>query len=176
MKKRIAVDLDGTLCQEGFTTERMFAIPNYDVIAKVNELYDLGHEITIFTARQHQDMRITKEWLRSHCVKHSHLVLGKVPYDYLLDDRSFQNIEDLLFQLNNEGGIDESWLLSLGFSKDVYDNGCGYQTRYIFGRLHYEPKAGCEEYLWTWDGSSIFNIPRKRSEVLRLIKVLGATK
>ena len=50
-KLNIFVDIDETICF--YNSERIYkdAIPNYKNIAKINKLYDEGHEITYWTAR-----------------------------------------------------------------------------------------------------------------------------
>ena len=48
---KIYVDIDETICF--YNGERNYpdAVPNMDNIAKINKLYDEGHEITYWTAR-----------------------------------------------------------------------------------------------------------------------------
>jgi len=46
---RYVIDIDGVLCTEDTDLDKRQ--PYVERIAYINELYDAGHEITIFTAR-----------------------------------------------------------------------------------------------------------------------------
>ena len=48
---RIYVDIDETICFYEGEREYPEAVPHYENIAKINKLYDEGHEITYWTAR-----------------------------------------------------------------------------------------------------------------------------
>lgn len=99
--KRIIVDVDETLC---FVINRDFinAIPNQEVIDKVNEYYDKGYEIIISTARgqnscntpeemQNKYYKITKDWLDIHGVKYHKLEIGyKQNADLYVDDKAIR--------------------------------------------------------------------------------------
>ena len=99
MNKKICFDLDGTLCTNtwGKYTE---AKPIAAAINKVNELYDQGFEITIFTSRymgknkenikkaHEEGYKITKAQIEKWGIKYSKLILGKPTYDLLIDDKS----------------------------------------------------------------------------------------
>lgn len=86
--KRIGVDIDGMLCEEGPASERMFAEPNKEVVDLVNQAHWDGHTVIIFTARGWPDYRMTEAWLRKHGVQYSLLLMGKPNFDILLDDRA----------------------------------------------------------------------------------------
>ena len=83
-------DLDGTLCTntEG---EYAQALPLPERILKVNELYDKGNKILIYTARGTVtgiDWRdLTQKQLDSWGIKHHELRLGKPFADVYVDDR-----------------------------------------------------------------------------------------
>lgn len=120
MKKIIAVDLDDTLCfrtsEEGGVEKYKSCVPNEEMVKIINSCYDKGHEIIIFSARgmcwftgnlhviQDELYELTKNQLRTWGVKHHRLVLGKIHYDVLIDDKvmnsrfvnSRQDIEDFL--------------------------------------------------------------------------------
>ena len=85
-----SIDLDGTLTNSpGIRyTEYYSAEPNYELIAKVNKLYDEGHRIIIFTARHTSDRIVSTKWLEDHKVKYHELILGKPLADYYIDDRN----------------------------------------------------------------------------------------
>ena len=99
--KRIIVDVDDTLCSV-INRDFISAIPNQDVIDKVNEFYDNGYEIVISTARgqnscrtpeemQKKYERITKEWLDKAGVKYHKLEIGyKQNADMYVDDKAIR--------------------------------------------------------------------------------------
>lgn len=88
------VDVDNTICKtEGLAYED--ATPYPDRIAKINELYDSGHIITIYTARGSRSCLrnyirdLTAQQLREWGVRYHYLSVGEKPvYDYLIDDRN----------------------------------------------------------------------------------------
>ena len=88
--KSYCFDLDGTLCSntEG---EYAQAMPLPERILKVNELYDQGNRILIYTARGTVtgiDWReLTLKQLDAWGVKHHELRLGKPFADIYVDDR-----------------------------------------------------------------------------------------
>lgn len=92
----IAVDLDGTLCAEKKAFEKIYAEPFIKAIEAVNDLYNKGNTIIIFTARGWNEYRITKDWLSSNNVLYNELIMGKPNYDYIIDDRSFQSVQNFI--------------------------------------------------------------------------------
>lgn len=102
---RIVIDIDDTICT---TYNRDFenSIPNIPVINKINELYDKGIEIVLYTARGGKSCKtleekiekygkITKEWLTKNGVKYNQLLFGKMNADYYVDDKNL-SIEEFL--------------------------------------------------------------------------------
>ena len=95
----IFVDIDETICfYEG---ERNYpdAIPNFDNIAKINKLYDEGHEITYWTARgtvtKIDWMGVTHNQLKEWDCKFHKLSVGLKPaYDLLICDKT-KRIEEI---------------------------------------------------------------------------------
>lgn len=103
--KTIVIDLDDTIC---YTKNRDFenSIPNKDVINKVNELYNKGYKIIIFTARGGKSCKtlqekenkyklLTEKWLLKNNVKYTKLCFGKENADYYIDDKNL-SIEDFI--------------------------------------------------------------------------------
>lgn len=98
-----AFDLDGTLCTKtnGHYKE---AKPLIERINKVNQLYELGYHIVIYTSRGATtgiDWRsITENQLRDWGVKYHDLRLDKIEYDIFVDDKA---IDDISFFKHNKG-------------------------------------------------------------------------
>ena len=104
--KLIAVDLDDTLCfrpkeiEHSGKNKYSNCEPIPDNIELINKLYDNGHEIFIYTARgmftYNMDVakvyanlyQHTVDQLNKWGVKYNRLVMGKQPFDYLLDDKA----------------------------------------------------------------------------------------
>ena len=107
--KRIAFDLDGvigTIVDGNDKPEIRYpkAQPNKNMIKIVNNLYDKGNYIIVYTARgmntyngdaslvNEKLFELTKNQLESWGVKHHELVLGKIHYDVLIDDKAINSI------------------------------------------------------------------------------------
>lgn len=91
-------DIDGVLCYtEGVDYEH--SIPNLEIIKKVNDLYDKGYTIKIFTGRGSQSginwRELTEDQLCEWGVKYHTLIFGKPVYDVFVDDLAW-NIKDFI--------------------------------------------------------------------------------
>ena len=104
-RKVIAFDLDGVLCDRPSGKEHLkhekydYCYPISDNIELVNELYNEGHYIKIYTARGmtvfknnksliYEKLFLkTKQFLDQHKVKYHELVMGKEHYNILIDDK-----------------------------------------------------------------------------------------
>lgn len=100
--KRIAVDLDGTLCPEGPAHERPYQPYFTETRDLVNRAFDAGIDVTILSGRHWNDLRMTEDWLRANGVRFTRVVLGKFPWDFLLDDRCGNRPEDLRRYLESQ--------------------------------------------------------------------------
>ena len=86
-----AIDIDGTIA---FTNgnDYIHSVPILEAVAKVNKLYNEGHQIKMFTARgsySGRDWReLTEKQLKGWGVKYHELIFGKPSFDILVDDRS----------------------------------------------------------------------------------------
>jgi len=97
--KKICFDLDGVICSQT-TGDYENAIPNKKAIEVINELYDKGNKIIIFTSRfmgrnqnniektYSQGYEFTLKQLKEWKVKFHELIMGKPRYDILLDDKA----------------------------------------------------------------------------------------
>lgn len=97
--KTICFDIDNVLCYT-FKSNYKSSKPNLLAIKKVNDLYDRGYKIILFTARFmgrtknnvkktyslgfHQTTNQLKKWK----VKYHELIMGKPSYDLIIDDLS----------------------------------------------------------------------------------------
>jgi len=106
--KIIAVDLDDTLCYRPDGIENLGASKYHQCrpleknIEVINQLYDSGNTIIIYTARGMYTFNfnvakiyselypLTLKQLEDWNIKFHQLVMGKFPYDYLLDDKAIE--------------------------------------------------------------------------------------
>lgn len=84
------VDIDGTLCSNtDGDYER--AVPDRDVISRINELSEEGHIVNLFTARGSTtgiDWReFTEAQMKEWGVIHDRLIMGKPEADVFIDDK-----------------------------------------------------------------------------------------
>tara|TARA_B100001564_G_C20299527_1_gene516265 strand:- start:44 stop:346 length:303 start_codon:yes stop_codon:yes gene_type:complete len=98
-KLTIYVDIDETICF--YDGERNYpeAIPHYENITKINELYDEGHYIKYWTARGSVTgidwLKTTTEQLNNWgCLYHELSVGEKPAYDLLICDKT-KRIEEI---------------------------------------------------------------------------------
>ena len=103
---KIFVDIDDTICfyEDGldkFSKKRNYtdANPNFEYIAKINKLYDEGHEITYWTARGFVTgldwVELTQNQLKEWGCKCHHISVGEKPaYDLLICDKT-KRIEEI---------------------------------------------------------------------------------
>ena len=98
---RIFVDIDETICFYNDVDRLGYknAIPNYDNISKINNLYNEGHEITYWTARGSYSgidyFEITKAQIEKWGCKYHYLSVGEKPnYDLLICDKT-KRIEEI---------------------------------------------------------------------------------
>lgn len=78
-----AIDIDGILCEEtGPYKDRKPIEKNIQYINQLNSY------IVLYTARLETDRTITEQWLRDHHVKYDALIMNKLPYSILIDDKT----------------------------------------------------------------------------------------
>ena len=114
MKKNfiICLDIDNTICK---TIGRNYskAKPNVKAIKVINELYDNGNYIKIFTSRymgRNKEnvkkvykfgYKKTERQLKKWNLKFHELIMGKPSFDVLIDDRGFGFKKDWYKKLKN---------------------------------------------------------------------------
>jgi hypothetical protein len=98
-KKTICFDIDNVICLTKNSNYRK-SLPIKSAIKKINELFNNGHKIILFTARfmgrtkqnkkqSHKlGYNLTKKQLNSWGVKYNKLIMGKPSYDLIIDDLS----------------------------------------------------------------------------------------
>ena len=88
---KYCVDIDGTVCTNTYGKYDQ-AEPLYEVIAKVNALYDEGHDIIFFTARgttTGKDWRdLTEKQFNQWGVKYHKIIFGKPEANIFIDDKA----------------------------------------------------------------------------------------
>lgn len=108
-QKIIAFDLDDVICfrptgYEDLGPEKyLYCQPYKEAIELVNSFYDDGHKIIIYTARGMSQFsgniieiysklyNQTNDQLKSWRVKYHQLVMGKIHYDVLIDDKALNS-------------------------------------------------------------------------------------
>lgn len=109
-QKIIAFDLDDVICFRPKEYENLgpkkysYCKPYKEVINLVNSLYDDGNKIIIYTARGMEQFKgnipviyselylNTINQLDSWGVKYHQLVMGKIYYDVLIDDKALNSV------------------------------------------------------------------------------------
>jgi len=91
-RRTLCIDIDGVLATIVPPNRYHDAEPLHDAIASVNELFDAGHEIVLFTARGSATgidwHDLTERQMREWGVRYHRLVFGKPAADYYVDDRA----------------------------------------------------------------------------------------
>jgi len=87
---KIYIDIDGTICSQEKDYSK--AEPFHDRIEAYNKMYDLGNEITYWTARGTTtgiDWReLTERQFKEWGVKYHGLEFGKPEFDFFIDDKA----------------------------------------------------------------------------------------
>lgn len=83
-----AIDIDGILCKEQgpFQTRKPFK-------KNIDYINSLQGYIILYTSRLETDRNITIQWLNNNKVKYHSLIMNKLPYYQLIDDRSINFIQ-----------------------------------------------------------------------------------
>jgi uncharacterized HAD superfamily protein len=102
---QIVIDMDGTICTEMRQFSRCLAKPKADAVTVINELYDAGNTIIIYSARTWVEYEMTVDWLKRYGVKYHQLFMGKPIGDVWIDDRAItvkENWKEIGEQLKNK--------------------------------------------------------------------------
>lgn len=103
MSKRIAIDLDGTICPIKDSPTSYAALePLPGAVERIRELRGKGHYIIIVTARNMATCegnvgkvmkkvgKLTLDWLADHGVEYDEIHFGKPNADLYIDDRALR--------------------------------------------------------------------------------------
>jgi len=86
--KLVLVDIDGTLTKG----EKAYWIespdPDREMIDFVEELYNAGHHVVVWTARSWDSVRETVAWLTEHGVRYHGIRMEKGGADTYIDDKT----------------------------------------------------------------------------------------
>jgi len=93
----VFVDIDNTICKTKYG-DYPKATPIFENIAKINKLYNKGHNIIYWTARGGTSgidwTELTTKQLTEWGCLYNELRLDKPPFDIMIDDKAI-NIEEL---------------------------------------------------------------------------------
>lgn len=101
MKKTYCFDLDGVICKTPKTNNYKKSTPITSAIQKINEIFERGNIIIVFTARymgrsnqsknlaKKRGYEMTKKQLKKWGLNYHKLIFGKPSYDIIIDDKSF---------------------------------------------------------------------------------------
>lgn len=86
------VDLDNTLLFTIINNNYEYEVlePNYKLIKKINDLYDSGNTIIIWTGRHWNHLQMTKKQIEDNNIKYTTLLMGKPYADIYIDDKSIK--------------------------------------------------------------------------------------
>jgi capsule biosynthesis phosphatase len=112
----VVVDVDDTISTTVDHRDYANAIPKTDVIQRINELYDAGVNIVLYTARgmytfdgdiqaiEKYNRPILEAWLSVHDVKYTTLKFGKPLAVYYVDDKAIRPDELVSMKTENFSG------------------------------------------------------------------------
>lgn len=151
--KRIVCDIDDTI---SFTLNRDWenAVPNQPVIDKINQLYDMGWEIYLVTARGSISCKSREEakekygaqikkWLLKHGVKYHVLSFEKYLAAYYVDDKA----------LTPEQFVDLE-------VKTLKDGWSGAHVELREGRVYKTHHDSIDAAAWYQKAKSFFDVPK----------------
>ena len=84
----IIIDIDGTICTVESDYSKCQVLPG--AIAAIRKMQESGYRVFLYTGRHLNQFGITTKWLAENGVPYDHLVFGKPPAKYYIDDRAIQ--------------------------------------------------------------------------------------
>lgn len=92
-------DIDGTITKETEGWDYQNRTPEFEVIAKVNDMFLSGvYEIVYWSSRLEIDREVTEKWFIQNNVMYHKLILGKPFFDMYICDKAVnvQSFKELL--------------------------------------------------------------------------------
>lgn len=89
---RFCIDIDDTILFSDIDEKGEYHLKNYDrlIVEKINQLYDSGHTIILWTGRHWNHLHITIEQLNGAGIKYHSLLLSKPVADFYIDDKAIK--------------------------------------------------------------------------------------
>jgi hypothetical protein len=107
--KVLCFDVDGVVTIESHTDHRdlagtyVYRSPNPITKKLMQQAYDQGWTVVLYTGRREGQRRITENWLYEHGFHYHFLIMEKPYYTYFVDDRS-RTLEQVGEILKDESG------------------------------------------------------------------------
>lgn len=92
----ITIDIDGTICSVDTDYSKCKLLPG--CLEALQRFREKGYKVFLYTGRHINNFEITVNWLAKNGVIYDHLIFGKPPSKYYIDDRAirFESWEDVL--------------------------------------------------------------------------------
>lgn len=87
-ERTICVDIDHTLCRSTGPDSYASAEPIPGAREALSRLREAGLVLVLFTGRHFNHWQVTVDWLRRHHFLYDHIVFGKPPARFYVDDRA----------------------------------------------------------------------------------------
>lgn len=89
--QKFVFDIDGVIAEYRENLDYASASPDYGIISSINQLYEAGNYIVLFTARGTKTgidwKEVTKKQMEEWGVKYHELKFGKPDADFYVDDK-----------------------------------------------------------------------------------------
>lgn len=146
MINKIVIDLDDTI---SFCHDRKWdkATPNLPVIRKINQLYNDGWEVVIFSSRGQLSkvdyFSQVSEWLTNHGVLYTGLMFGKPLASLYVDDKACNTNDFINLDIQNLKGGSGSKVVKIGNQVHKMDKNIEDTLRWykFYDELFYLPKV-----------------------------------
>lgn len=120
--KKFVFDIDGVIAEYQKNLDYVSAKPNQEMISAINQLYDSGNYIVLFTARGTKTgidwEDVTQKQMRDWGVKYHELKFGKPDADFYIDDK-MADLEEIM-ELFHKSCVD-------GSKRENAQNGGNYE-------------------------------------------------
>ena len=92
---KFVFDIDDTILFSEIDDKGNYHLKSYDhfFVQKINNLYDKGHQIILWTGRHWNHLDKTKRQLEAIELKYHTLILGKPVSNYYIDDKAMKPLD-----------------------------------------------------------------------------------